>query len=270
MQVRQMKEDEHDFFLEMLYESIYITEDKPSKEVLLSSDEMRKYHEDWGRPGDEVLVAEENGELTGAIWYRQFTKEHPGYGFAGSDVPEIGMAVRADKRGKGVGRKLLEEVVSHAMNQGYDSLSLSVDPYNHQAVKLYKDFGFEKVGTSGTSITMQVFLTEADQRIRNLQRSGATARATMQIDQQSRRNQLIIGGVALLSGILLLIGSWIASAIYAASLDAWNTRSGKFFTAMQETSIFPLILSAVLLVSGITLIIREFNYSLKKEGVSND
>lgn len=265
-----MKQNEHEFFLKMLYESIHVTENKPSQDALLSTDEIKKYHEGWGRAGDEVLVAEENGELVGAVWYRQFTKENQGYGFVGPDVPEIGMAVKAEQRGLGVGRKLLEEVISHAMIQGYESLSLSVDPYNHQAVKLYKDFGFEKVGTTGTSITMQVFLTEADQRIRNLQRTGSAFRSKTTIDHQSRRNQLIIGGVTLLSGILLLIGSWIASAIYAASLDSWDTRSGKFFTAMQETSIFPLILSAILLFTGTTFILREFNYSIIKEDTSRD
>ncbi|TFE02130.1 GNAT family N-acetyltransferase [Jeotgalibacillus salarius] len=265
MKVRQIDENEHDFFLQMLYESIYITEDKPSKEVLLSSDGMKKYHEGWGRPGDEVLVAEENGELVGAIWYRQFTKEQPGYGFVGPDVPEVGMAVKASERGKGIGRKLLEEVVSHAMNQGYESLSLSVDPYNHQALKLYRDFGFEKVGVSGTSITMQVFLTEADQRIRNLQRITTTPLAKIKNDHYTRRNQLLIGASAFLSGVILLIGSWITSAIYASTLDSWDGRYGKFFTAMQETSIFPLIFSAVLLTTGFTLILREFNHSSVKE-----
>lgn len=40
-------EKEFEFFLDMEYESIHIPENKPSKEVLLNSPGIRKYHEGW-------------------------------------------------------------------------------------------------------------------------------------------------------------------------------------------------------------------------------
>lgn len=257
MQIRQMGENEFEFFLDMLYESIYILSDKPSQEALLSSDDMKKYHENWGRPGDEVLVAEEDGELLGAVWYRQFTQENPGYGFVSAEVPEIGMAVKASARGKGIGRKLLEEVIAHAMAQGYEALSLSVDPFNHAAYKLYRNVGFYKTGTSGTSVTMQVPLTVADQKVRGLTTAAAMNHNMSEGQKQSRKNKLLIGVVSLFSGILLLAASWITSAIYASGVTEWYTSYGRFYTAMLETSIIPLILSLILLLFGIVMIAGE-------------
>lgn len=257
MQIRQMKKDEHAFFMDMLYESVYILSDKPSKEALLSSDGMKKYHENWGRSGDEVLVAEEDGELLGAVWYRQFTKDNPGYGFVSADFPEIGMGVKASARGKGIGRKLLEEIIAHAMTQGYEALSLSVDPFNHAAYKLYKSVGFYKTGTSGTSVTMVVSLTVADQRIRGLNQTAALNHNMSDGQKQSRKSKLLVGVTSLFSGILLLAASWITSAIYASDLTEWDGRYGKFYSAMLETSVLPLVLSLILVLFGIVLIAGE-------------
>ncbi|MBM7581154.1 GNAT family N-acetyltransferase [Jeotgalibacillus terrae] len=257
MQIRQIKEGEYDFFLDMLYESIYMTETKPPREALLESEGLKKYHEEWGRPGDEVLVAEKEGELVGAVWYRQFTEEHPGYGFVSPDIPEIGMAVKASERGKGVGRKLLEEVIAFAMSQGYEALSLSVDPFNHHAYKLYKSVGFYKVGTSGTSVTMQASLVEADRKIRGITRTKDLSHSKSKGHRESRISKVAVGAICLLSGVILMAGSWIASAIYATAMTVWDGRYGLFFSAMLETSVAPLILSAGLMLSGLVLILNE-------------
>ncbi|KIL51250.1 hypothetical protein KP77_07620 [Jeotgalibacillus alimentarius] len=257
MQVRQMKEEEYDFFLDMLYESIYMTETKPPREALLESEGLKKYHENWGRPGDEVLVAEKEGELVGAVWYRQFTEEHQGYGFVSPDIPEIGMAVKASERGKGIGRRLLEEIVAFAMSQGHEALSLSVDPFNHHAFKLYKSVGFYKVGTSGTSVTMQASLVEADRKIRGITKVKDLSRSMSKEQRQTRISKVAIGAICLLSGVILMAGSWIASAIYASAMTSWDGRFGLFYSAMLETSVIPLILSAALVICGLILILNE-------------
>jgi len=80
-----MRKNEEYFFSEMLYESIHIPENKPPMDELLSSEGLKKYKENWGRPGDAALVAvDENETLVGAIWYRLFPSNDPGYGFVES------------------------------------------------------------------------------------------------------------------------------------------------------------------------------------------
>ncbi|MDG5471905.1 GNAT family N-acetyltransferase [Jeotgalibacillus sp. ET6] len=153
--VRSLKKEEFPFLREMLYESIYISPNKPPVDELLEKEGIKKYIENWGRQGDAVLLAvDEQNRPAGAIWHRVFSKEDPGYGFVDESIPEIGMAVIKQARGKGAGRALLDTMILSAQKQGYRGLSLSVDPENEPAVKLYEKAGFVKQGVSGTSVTM--------------------------------------------------------------------------------------------------------------------
>lgn len=53
-----------------------------------------------------------------------------------------GMAVLPDTRGKGIGRRLLEQVEAFAREQEYERLFLSTTPFLHAAIQLYEAFGF--------------------------------------------------------------------------------------------------------------------------------
>ena len=65
------------------------------------------------------------------------------------DVPELGMAVMAEWRGQGVGRRLLETLLVRHPN-----MSLSVDDENLAAVALYTSLGFARVTAIDSSTTM--------------------------------------------------------------------------------------------------------------------
>jgi len=56
--------------------------------------------------------------------------------------------VRADQRGKGLGRKLLEWTINMAKTEGYKKLKLytSTDPNEARAQELYEKLGFKIVG----------------------------------------------------------------------------------------------------------------------------
>jgi L-amino acid N-acyltransferase YncA len=94
------------------------------------------------------------------VWYRLFSETDKGYGFVDSCTPELGIAIKNEARGLGAGPKLMEAILSQAREDEYSSLSLSVDPANHQALHLYKKFGFIECGAKGTSITMVCSLAE--------------------------------------------------------------------------------------------------------------
>ena len=53
-----------------------------------------------------------------------------------------GMAVLPAARGKGIGRRLLEQVEAFAHEHGYERLFLSTTPFLEPAIQLYKGFGF--------------------------------------------------------------------------------------------------------------------------------
>jgi putative acetyltransferase len=92
---------------------------------------------------DYMLVAEVNGDVVGNAGLhsmgRSARRRHCGY---------IGMAVRDDWHGKGVGTALMRAIVDLADNWlGYRRLELTVYTDNAAALALYRKFGFETEGT---------------------------------------------------------------------------------------------------------------------------
>ncbi|SFS68511.1 GNAT family N-acetyltransferase [Paenibacillus sp. BC26] len=157
--VRPMEQEDFDFLMDMHYESIHIPEGKPPKQELLNAPAIKKYSEGWGRRGDRALIAwDDDTKAVGAVWFRLFDETDKGYGFVDCDTPELGIAVLPDVRGQGMGNRLMNEIMLLAKLDGYKSLSLSVDPDNQAAVRMYKKLGFAYWGMCGTSWTMQVTL----------------------------------------------------------------------------------------------------------------
>jgi RimJ/RimL family protein N-acetyltransferase len=83
-----------------------------------------------------VLVAEAGGEPVGQL----------GLHLARYGVAELGMAVAAGWRGRGVGGALLAEGIERARKAGAHKLALQVWPHNQAAIALYERFGFEREG----------------------------------------------------------------------------------------------------------------------------
>lgn len=135
------------FLWEMLYQSLYVPEGKTAfSRDILKDPSIEKYLKDWGSKHDHALIAkDEEGHPLGATWIRLFTQNNPGYGFIDEQTPELGMAIKLDNRGQGIGKHLLSEIIALAHSEGYLALSLSVDPQNKPALQLYEKAGFKKV-----------------------------------------------------------------------------------------------------------------------------
>jgi GNAT superfamily N-acetyltransferase len=133
------------------------TEPRPVAAVM-ADPALAHYAEDWPTATDFGLVAEdENGVGLGAAWWRFFTPENPGYGFANEAIPEVSIGVVADRRGVGIGRALLGALAKCAGSHSLKGLSLSVDTDNF-ALRLYEQIGFERQGEAGGSVTMLLTL----------------------------------------------------------------------------------------------------------------
>lgn len=153
--VREEISEDLEFLNEMRYEAVYIIDNKPSKSELLSQPNIRKYFDNWGRNGDKALIATTpNGEKVGAVWYRLFSEEERGYGYVDQLTPELGIGVTFSHRGLGIGKLLMRSIIQVAMEEGFRSLSLSVDSNNKAAIELYKKTGFRVYNDSGSSWTM--------------------------------------------------------------------------------------------------------------------
>lgn len=94
--------------------------------------------------GDFGWVAEARNEAIGVVWAQHLPPGDPGYGFLDEDTPEVGLWVREDWRGRGLGRALLRCAQGDARTQQVPRISLSVEADNH-AKKLYLAEGFVDV-----------------------------------------------------------------------------------------------------------------------------
>lgn len=159
--IRPLSNEDKVFQEEMLYQSLYVPEDKEvyPKDIIYNP-LINRYIKSWGREGDFGLVAQSslNKDLLGAAWYRFFPENEKGFGFIDSNTPEISIAVSYDYRNKGIGSKLLNNLINHAKNEGIKQLSLSVIPEN-AAVGLYKRLGFKVVTNELPHLIMKLDLT---------------------------------------------------------------------------------------------------------------
>ena len=86
------------------------------------------------------IVAVVGDRVIGHVSLRR--DEHP----VTRHVATLGMAVAADRRGRGVGTRLLSEAIRWARSAGVLKLLLSVYPDNERAIALYRRFGFAEEG----------------------------------------------------------------------------------------------------------------------------
>jgi ribosomal protein S18 acetylase RimI-like enzyme len=96
----------------------------------------RRLLEDIEREDAIVLVAEAGGQPVGEL----------GLHLARYGVADLGMAVAAGWRGRGIGSALLAEAIDQARTAGAHKIALQVWPHNAAAIALYERFGFQREG----------------------------------------------------------------------------------------------------------------------------
>jgi L-amino acid N-acyltransferase YncA len=94
-------------------------------------------HDPARRP---ILVAEANGEILGWLSLSDFYDGRPAY----NGTAEIGIYVREGHRGKGIGRRLLQEAIGRAPDLGIKTLTAGAFAVNESSLELFERFGFEK------------------------------------------------------------------------------------------------------------------------------
>jgi ribosomal protein S18 acetylase RimI-like enzyme len=124
--IRKMAIEEVSFLEEMLFQAIFIPEGNPQLDkTIIFEPTLYHYIKDFGRKHDLALVAENEGELVGAIWIRLFSEAQKGYGFVDADTPELSMEIDPDFRNQGIGSQLLLEMLEKINNLNFKQVSLS-------------------------------------------------------------------------------------------------------------------------------------------------
>ena len=142
------------FFHELFHSSLYKPPGEPQIPFeRIRQPDLRRYYEYWGKDDDLGFIILRDGEEIGGIWSRKFSEEFPGYGFVSADVAELGIAIKKEYRGNGVGGKLMEHFLDALRERGDKQVSLSVNGDNH-AAQWYQRMGFHTVAFDGRNMTM--------------------------------------------------------------------------------------------------------------------
>jgi len=88
-----------------------------------------------------ILVAARGGELLGELTIRAISSRR-----ALAHVATLGMSVRTDARGQGVGKALLETALAWVAETDFIRLELQVYARNQPAISLYEKHGFVQEG----------------------------------------------------------------------------------------------------------------------------
>ncbi len=95
---------------------------------------LRRWRESMEDPKNAFFVAVEDDRIIGNAHLK----------WVGAS--DLGMAVAADARGRGVGSALLEACIRWAEENDVHKMELKVWPHNEAAIALYEKFGFEHEG----------------------------------------------------------------------------------------------------------------------------
>lgn len=149
--IRKLDISEASLLKEFTYLAIYVPQGvKMPPKSIVELPELKIYYQDFGRKnGDICLVAEADNKIVGAVWTRIVND----FAHIDDNTPSLAIAVAKESRGKGIGTRLLNDMLTVLKVEGFLSVSLSVQKENY-AVKMYKKAGFDVVQNNGEELVM--------------------------------------------------------------------------------------------------------------------
>lgn len=126
-----------DIYNEVLATSTAIFSDTPT-----TAEERLKWFRARRELGYPVLVATDGSGVIGFASFGDF-RSWPGY----RHTVEHSVHVRADVRGRGVGRELMRALVDRASALGKHVMVAGVDADNLASIRLHERLGFQRAGT---------------------------------------------------------------------------------------------------------------------------
>jgi phosphinothricin acetyltransferase len=124
-----------------IYNDVIATSTAIYTEAPASLDDRRAWLEGRRAQGFPVLVAAEGDEILGFSSFGEWRGAWPGY----RHTVEHSVHVRADRRGQGLGRRLVEALFPLAQDLGKHVVIAGVDAANAPSLRFHERLGFEPV-----------------------------------------------------------------------------------------------------------------------------
>lgn len=158
IEVRPIRPSEVPLLREFLFLAIHQPDETyPISRKVLDDPQVAAYIEDWGRPEDRCLVAVVEANVVGAVWTRILSGPVRGFGNIDTHTPEFAISVLPEYRGRGVGSRLMRDMIAWLRRDGAARASLSVQRSN-PARHLYERLGFETVKAGSDELVMKLEL----------------------------------------------------------------------------------------------------------------
>ena len=140
--LRELAPNETKLLESFLYEAIFIPEGvKPPDRFIIDQPELKIYYEDFGTGrADHCIVADDEGKVIGAVWTRIMND----YGHVDDETPSFAISLYKEYRGRGIGTRLMKEMLTLLKEKGFKQASLAVQKANY-AVRMYEKVGFKTV-----------------------------------------------------------------------------------------------------------------------------
>ena len=103
-------------------------------------EEQRKWFKGHG-PKNPIVVAEWNGKIVGWAALSKYSDK-----CAYLDTSEISLYVQEDYHGKGIGRRLMEEIIREGKRVGIHAIIAKITDGNDISIHLHESMGFKYVG----------------------------------------------------------------------------------------------------------------------------
>ncbi len=140
--LRELAPNETKLLESFLYEAIFIPEGvEPPDRSIINQPELKIYYEDFGTGrADHCIVADDEGKVIGAVWTRIMND----YGHVDDETPSFAISLYKEYRGRGIGTRLMKEMLTLLKEKGFKQASLAVQKANY-AVRMYEKVGFKTV-----------------------------------------------------------------------------------------------------------------------------
>jgi len=146
MEIRIAKKEDLETIQKLLYEEDlyhYKNDKEENKKPVVGSRPDDVVLDNLDTRTSKIFLAIEGNEVAGLIWVSIKIREENGvfnkktYGY----INDIGVSKKF--RGRGFGKKLLEQSMEWVKEQNVGTLELRVDSFNKPAISLYRSKGFE-------------------------------------------------------------------------------------------------------------------------------